>query len=95
MAVQMDFTSTTGQSFINVYFKVCEYSCDINEVLRAKIQGYISRDLSKSGASPIEGSAKIIELTADYSDWAINSKKQIYEKLKTLPEFETAVDVLE
>lgn len=95
MALEMDFKSTTGQIFNRVYFTIDEYSCDKKEIVRAKIRGYITRDLSKSGASPLEGSDSIVELTVDYSDDATNSKKQIYEKLRTLPEFESAVDVLE
>lgn len=95
MALEMDFKSTIGQIFNRVYFTIDEYSCDKKEIVRAKIRGYITRDLSKSGASPLEGSETIVELTVDYSDEATNSKKQIYEKLRTLPEFENAVDVLE
>lgn len=95
MAVEMNFTSTTGQMFNRVYFTVDEYTCDKKETIRARIRGYVTRELSKSGASPIEGSETIIELVADYTDSAINSKKQIYKELKTLPEFEGAIDVLE
>jgi len=95
MALQMTVVSTTGLEVENAYIKIDDYSCDENNLIRARIRGYVSRELEKSGHDSIEGTEKIITINGDYSNRALNAKIQIYDYIKSLPEYNSAVDVLE
>lgn len=91
----MSFESPVGQKYESLYFRVNEYTCDRNEKTRARVRGCMNRQLTKEGASWIEDSDRIIETPFDYTDEAVNSKKQICEHLKSLEEFATTINVLE
>lgn len=95
MAKQLTFESTTGAVYQYAYFKIDEYSCDKNNTIRARIRAYVNRELALSGATPIEGSEEIIEINGDYSDEAVNAKKQVYDYLSTLDKYKEAINVLE
>jgi len=95
MALKMTIQSDIGQEFQNAYIRIDEYRCDTNENISARVRAYISRDLMKNGANFIGGSEDIISLKGDYSDLAINIKKQIYEYMKTLAKYSNAIDILE
>lgn len=94
MALEMDILSETGMDIPKAYFRIDEYSC-YNTKVFAKIRGYVSRDLHIKGNSPIEGTEHVVEITCDYSDYARNTKIQIYEYLKTLERYDNAEDVFE
>lgn len=95
MALQKTITSTAGLEVQNAYIKINEYSCGEENIVNARIRAYVSRELEQQGASHLEGTEEIITLTADYSDDAINTKKQIYEYMKTLEKYTDAIDVIE
>ena len=94
MALEMDILSETGMEIPKAYFRIDEYSCYDTRVF-AKIRGYVSRELQSKGNSPIEGTEHVVEITGDYSDYARNTKIQIYEYLKTLERYGDAKDVFE
>lgn len=94
MALEMDILSETGMDIPKAYFRIDEYSCYDTKIF-AKIRGYVSRDLHIKGNSPIEGTEHVVEITCDYSDYARNTKIQIYEYLKTLERYDNAEDVFE
>ncbi|MHD0384994.1 hypothetical protein ACY2DD_05440 [Enterococcus faecium] len=95
MALQMTVVSTTGLEVENAYIKIDDYSCDENNLIRARIRGYVGRELEKEGKAAIEGSERIITVEGDYSDRALNMKIQIYDYMKTLPDYKNAIDVFE
>lgn len=91
----MNIKGSTGISFSGAYTKIDEYSCDKTNTVSARMRSYASKEMEQEGKSPIEGSELIVSLKCDYSDDAVNTKKQIYTHLKKLPEYEHAIDVLE
>lgn len=91
----MMVTSSTGLIVESAYIKIDEYSCDKQNNVFARIRAYVSKELENSGSSPIEGSEDLIEITADYSEEAVNTKKQIYNHMKKLEKYSNAIDVLE
>lgn len=93
MALQQNATSTTGLEIENAYFKIDEYSCDKNNMVKARIRAYVSKKLADSGAAPIEGIDDSLSFVANYEDNAENTKKQIYEHAKTLDKYADAIDV--
>lgn len=93
MALQKNIQSTTGLEIKNAYIKVDNYSCNKNNIVSAKLLAFVSRSASEEGKAPIEGSGEIITLETDYSDGAINTKKQIYEYAKTIDKYKDAIDV--
>lgn len=95
MALKMTINSDTGVNIENAYVHIDEYSCDKSETINARIRAYVSRGLMKSGSAYISGSEEIITLQGDYSDTAVNAKKQIYSNIKTLEKYKNAIDVLE
>lgn len=88
-------TGDAGLEIQNAYIHIDEYTCDKNEKISARIRAYVSRDLMKSDKSYISGSEDVISLQGNYSDTAVNTKKQIYVYIKTLDKYKNAVDVLE
>lgn len=95
MALQMDVKSSTGLVIKNAYIKIVEYSCNKNNNVSALIRGYVNKELEFMGCSAIEGSDDIIEIVGGYLDNSPNTKKQIYEHMKLLERYQSAVDVLE
>lgn len=95
MALKMTIQSNTGINIEDAYIHIDEYSCNKEEVINARIRSYISRDLMKNGANFISGSEEIITIQGDYSDTAMNTKKQIYNHIKTLDKYLSAIDILE
>lgn len=95
MALKMNLNSDIGQEFIDAYFVITEYSCDKNENVHARIRAYVDREKYKQGCDYISGSEQVITLKCDYSEVAINPKKQIYNYMKTLDKYSESVDILE
>lgn len=95
MAILKSVSSSSGIEVINAYIKVDEYSCAKGNVVNARVRAYVSRNFEIEGKGPIEGNEEIIQITASYEDGSANTKKQIYEHMKTLPQYQDAVDVLE
>lgn len=95
MALEKNIISSTGLEVQNAYIKIDEYSCGKGNIVNARIRAYASRELEQQGASYLEGTEDIVSFTADYSENAFNSKKQIYEYVKTLEKYSNAVDILE
>lgn len=95
MAVQKTMVSDTGITVENAYYRIDEYSCSSTNVVNARVRAYVSRDAQREGKTFLEGSEFIATITGDYTDSAVNPKKQIYEHIKTLDGFEDSVDVLE
>lgn len=94
MALELTVTSSTGLEIENAYIRIDEYSC-INTTINARVRAYVSKEMREQGRTFIEGTEEIITLEGDYSDSAVNTKKQIYEYMKTLEKYQDAVDVLE
>lgn len=95
MALNINIVSDIGQTFENAYIRIDEHSVDKNDTIYARIRGYVSRELMTEGKSFISGSEDIIKFTGNFSDTAVNTKKQIYEYMKTLEKYSVATDVLE
>jgi len=94
MDLQLTITSSTGLEIENAYIRIDEYSC-MDSTINARIRAYVSKEMQQQGKSFIEGTEEIITFDGDYSDEAVNTKKQIYEHMKTLEKYQDAVDVLE
>lgn len=95
MALEIDVISTTGLSVEKAYFKIDDYSCDKSNTVRARLRAYVSRELEKEGHEPIEGTEKIFTIEGDYSQSSSNVKVQVYDFVKTLPDYEYTTDVFE
>ncbi|MEK3987462.1 hypothetical protein MHB77_29455 [Paenibacillus sp. FSL K6-3166] len=95
MALTKNVTSNTGIEVESAYIKVDEYSCGKNNTVNARVRAYVSREFEQEGKSFIEGAEDIIQIIGDYSDNALNMKKQIYNHIKTLEKYSDAIDVLE
>lgn len=54
----MTVVSTTGVEVENAYIKIDDYSCGENNLIRARIRGYVSRELEKSDTIPLKGLKK-------------------------------------
>jgi hypothetical protein len=91
MALQKTIESDVGIEIQNAYILIDEYSCVENNV-NARIRAYVSKDMKEQGKAFISGSEDIISLQCDYSDMAINTKKQIYEYMKTLDKYKDSTD---
>lgn len=91
MALSKTILSDTGLEIQNAYIRIDEYNC-FESNIKARARAYISKDLKDAGKSFISGSEDIITFTADYSDTAVNTKKQIYEHMKTLEKYADAID---
>lgn len=94
MALSMTIQSDIGQEFKDAYVRIDEYSCSDNNVVNARIRAYVSREMKILGKAPISGSEDLITLVADYSDESANTKKQIYEYIKS-EKYVDAIDILE
>lgn len=93
MALQKTIISSTGLEIENAYIKIINYTCDNDNVVQATLVAFVSHQFSIEGKSPIEGSKNTITLVdTDYSDNAINAKKQIYDYAKTLDDYKGATD---
>lgn len=90
MALQMSLTTSSGLRVRDAYIRIDEYSCNRSNVVSARLRAYATKEFAEHGMSAVE--EWTVTLTADYSDEAVNTKKQIYEYAKELPEFELAVD---
>jgi len=91
MALQKTIQSDIGLEVQNAYIRIDGYSCYENNI-NARVRAYINKDMQMQGKMPISGSEDIITLVVDYSDTAVNTKKQIYEHMKTLEKYVDAVD---
>jgi hypothetical protein len=87
MAITKTITSDSGIEVTNAYIRIDGYSCNGENAVCARIRAYVSRELKKADKAPISGTEDIIALSVDYSDTAINPKKQIYEYMKTLEKY--------
>jgi hypothetical protein len=89
MTLQMNVNTDIGLLIENAYIRIDEQSGN-KESINLRIRSYLSQEKQTAGCAWI--SEKIITFTPDVSDGAPNFIKQGYEYLKTIPEFETAVD---
>lgn len=74
------------------YVKLITISGTKNE-LTIEVKIYISKEAADTSLAPIN--QLFYKFKPDSSDTALNYHKQGYEYLKTLPEYEKALDVLE
>lgn len=95
MALLMNVNSNIGINFKNAYIHIDEYTCNSEEIVTATINAYVSRDLMKNGATIIDGNNYIVNIKGDYTDNAVNIKKQIYTYMKTLDKYKDSTDALE
>ncbi|QNM43758.1 hypothetical protein [Shouchella clausii] len=92
MALQMSLTTSSGLRVRDAYIRIDEYSCNRSNVVSARLRAYATKEFAEHGMSAVE--EWVVSLTADYSTDAPNTKKQIYDHAKTLPEFELADDYI-
>lgn len=94
MALQKNIQAATGLEVPNAYIKVVEYNC-FGDMVQARLRAYVSKQAALDGKLHIEGSEDVLNLTADYTDEAPNTKKQLYNHAKTLEKYSDAVDIFE
>lgn len=95
MALRMNVVSSAGYEVKDAYLRVDELSIRQDDTVVARIRAYVSREGFYAGLTYIEGSEEIISFSGDFSDHAINTKKQAYEYAKTLDMYLTSVDIIE
>lgn len=92
MALQINIELDSGITVEDAYHRIGELMGN-KENLMFHLDSYVSRDSFKEGKQLIRQQAYYFSPSID--EGSENFIKQGYEHLKTLPEFESAVDVLE
>jgi hypothetical protein len=93
MAIQISFTAPSGVIAPEAYVYVGLLTEENGQKITAQIDIYYSKENKVNENLPIYSDIK--SFTPNTSDSANNYRKQTYEYLKTLPQFEGAIDILE
>lgn len=88
MALQKDFVTESGFELKNAYYRVDTFHGDRNQV-RLGIGVYVNEQMRREG-KPAAGYLEYIIPTPNTSG---NMFAEMYAYLKTLPEFDDAIDV--
>lgn len=92
MAFEMKITTGAGVVINNAYVRV-DTVCGYKFGLDISVNSYVTQEAFEGGQGYLE--QKFYNLIPSVEDDAPNFIKQGYIYLKTLPEFEDAIDVLE
>lgn len=87
-----DYNLSNGLVSETAYFKI-EFVGGSKRNMTLNVNVYVSREASYRGVTPIE--QKSFDFIPDTSDESKNYHKQGYDNIKSLPEFENAIDVFE
>ena len=89
MALQKNISTNVGLTLNDAYIKIDEQS-GTKESLNLRVRNYVSKNAREQGRDWV--SEAIYTFTPSVEDGSLNFIRQGYEYLKTLPEFEDAVD---
>jgi hypothetical protein len=85
MALQKDITTSNGLTASNAYLRVENLTLMSKNIIRFSLKSYVSSDVSE----PI----KTEVFACDYDIAGENPIKQAYDHLKTIDQFDGAVDI--
>lgn len=88
MALQKDFVTDSDIEIVDAYFRICTLNGDRDKLL-IRIGVYKDEQARIDGKPP----AGILEYMVDTPNSENNLFQDIYDYLKTLPEFDDALDV--
>ncbi|MEK4108121.1 hypothetical protein NST28_29060 [Paenibacillus sp. FSL R10-2791] len=91
--ITLEYDSGVSLPVESAYIVITSILIDKN-IVTLYVSSYVSRQHYHDGKASLEAT-KTLVFQHDISDTASNTTKQGYEYLKTLPEYEGAIDVLE
>ncbi|MEK5469340.1 hypothetical protein [Paenibacillus sp. FSL M7-0896] len=92
MALTMKIQSSMGLEIPEAYIKIDSLSGNKN-MLQINVKTYVSQTAAQEDRVPVEDTYK--SFTPSVEEDAKNFIKQGYEFLKSLPEYDGAIDILE